>query len=332
LKRAGLLLLALLGASLSSSPVRAEEAGDARAHFDRALAASKEQRFTDALDEFEAAYAAAPDYRVLYNIGRVSIVLGKHVRALEALEQYLREGAETLPEDRRAEVSRLVADERLKVATLVVETAAGADVRVDGRLAGAAPLPGPLRLVAGSHTLEALIAGRPPLLRELELTGGTTTTVALTFPPSPPAAVPSPAAPTHGLEARREDDSQQQAAARARVAGYTVGAVGLVAMAAGAVLAFQGMVAADDARARLVEAATPPPPALPDPQKYDAAKIDYDDARTRNRVGWAMVGVGGVAVLAGTALVIAFGRARPVAGVGVTGVASANGLGLEARW
>jgi tetratricopeptide (TPR) repeat protein len=316
LNRAGLLLLALVGALVA--PGRAGAATDARVHFDRALAASNEQRFTDALDEFEAAYAAEPDFRVLYNIGRVSIVLGKHVRALDALEQYLREGGANLPEDRRAEVSQLISDERLKVATLVVETTAGADVRVDGRLAGT----GPLRVLAGSHTLEALVAGRPPLLREVELVGGTSTTIALIHPP----AAPAPAA--LGPEARREDAAEQQTAARARTAGYTVGAVGLVAMAAGAVLAFQGMFAADDARARLVEAAMPAPPATPDFEKYDAAKIDYDDARTRNRIGWTIVGVGAVAAVAGTALVIAFGHKRS----GVTAVANTHGFGLGATW
>jgi hypothetical protein len=94
------------------------------------------------------------------------------------------------------------------------------------------------------------------------------------------------------------------------------------------VLAFQGMFAADDARARLVEAAMPAPPATPDFEKYDAAKIDYDDARTRNRIGWTIVGVGAVAAVAGTALVIAFGHKRS----GVTAVANTHGIGLGATW
>jgi hypothetical protein len=311
------------------TPPRAARAQDAkaaaRAHFDRALAASNEQRFDDAAREFEEAYALAPDFKVLYNIGRVSALLGRPLRAVEAFEGYLAQGGDRVGAERRAEVQRLIDEQLPRLAALGVATKEGADVRVDGRLVGRAPLAGRLRLAAGPHTIEALLADRPPVLREVTLAGGSTTDLTLAFPAT--AAAPAATAPLE-LELSADPRPSPPAHRARRLAGFVAGGLGLVALAAGTALAYSGATDANAARTRLVAAAMPAPPAMPDVVKYDEAKIEYDDARTKNQLGWAMAGVGGLAVVAGAALILW----SPAAASSTHVVASRQTFGLGVTW
>lgn len=322
-----LLLAVCAGVALGPRAARAQNAeaakAQARAHFDRALAASNEQRFDDAAREFEEAYALAPDFKVLYNIGRVSALMGRPLRAVEAFEGYLAQGGERVTEERRGEVQRLIDDQLPKLAMLGVEAPAGADVRVDGALVGQAPLPQRIRLVAGPHTVQALSAGHPPLLRELTLTGASTTDVVLA-----PPATPGPSMPEITLKLERPDDAPPPSHRGRRLAGYVTGGVGVLALVAGAVLAYQGALDANDAKASLIAAANPAPPGMPDVAKYDAARISYDDAKAKNQLGWAVAGVGGLAVLAGAALVLLSPSSATTPHV----VAGRDTLGLGGRW
>jgi hypothetical protein len=328
------LLLALCGAVVGApraAHAQAAQVDDAKArarvHFDRALAASNDQRYDDAAREFEEAYALAPDFKVLYNIGRVCVVLGRPVRAVEAFEAYLAEGGPRISDERREEVRRLIDSQRPKLASLGVETQAGAEIRVDGRLVGRAPLPQRLLLTAGAHTVEALSADRPPILREVTLAGDSTTDLTLAFPaPAAPAAPAAAPRATLTLDPAGAPDATPHRARR--IAGYVTGGVGLLAMVAGATLAYQGAVDANNAKGRLVDAAMPAPPAMPDLAKYDAAKISYDDAKTKNELGWATAAVGGVALGVGVALIITSSSPSSAPHV----VASRDTLGLAGTW
>lgn len=327
-RRGPLLLLVLCGASLVVASPRGARAQDAktaaRAHFDRGLAASNEQRLDDAAREFEEAYALAPDFKVLFNIGRVSALLGRPLRAVEAFEGYLAQGGDRVSEERHAEVQRLIDEQLPKLATLGVTTKEGADVRVDGRLVGRAPLARRVRLAAGAHTIEALLDDRPPVLREVTLAGGSTTDVTLAFPL---AASPAATASTSSLGLEQTPEAAPRPRTR-RIAGFIAGGLGLVALVAGTALAYSGATDANAARTRLVAAAMPPPPEMPDVAKYDDARIAYDDARTKNQLGWAMAGVGGLAVAAGAALILW----SPSAASSTRVVAGRDAIGLDVRW
>jgi hypothetical protein len=86
--------------------------------------------------------------------------------------------------------------------------------------------------------------------------------------------------------------------------GYGVAGAGLVATIVGSVLAYGAAKDANSQRARLVEAAMPESPGTPDVMKYDIAKLAYDDAKTRNQLGWALVGVGAAALVGGVTLAV----------------------------
>jgi tetratricopeptide (TPR) repeat protein len=280
----------------------AESKASARAHFDKGLAASTDQRFGEAVVEFERAFELWPDFRVLYNIGNVRVALGRFTEAVDAYQAYLDKGAAEIPEARQREVRDAIAAQQAHVATITVHAAVdGAEIRLDGRLVGLSPLPAPVRVNEGKHTLEALLPGRPTQLRELDLPGASALEVTLEDPGPPKLAAPppAPAAPRLVDEPRSRPPTSHR-----RAIGVGVAAVGLVAAVVGGVLAYEGASDANAARARLVDAAMPASGAPADVMKYDAAKISYDDAKTRNQLGWALVGFGAAALVGGGALAL----------------------------
>jgi hypothetical protein len=240
---------------------------------------------------------------VLYNIGKVRVALGRFAEAVDAFEAYLDKGGDQIPEARRQEVRDAIAAQQEHVATIAVRVSAdGAEVRIDGRLVGVSPLAAPVRVTEGPHTVEALLPGRPGRLRELDLPGASALEVTLDLAPAPRLEAPAPAARAPALV----DPSPREPPRRRRTVGYVVAGAGLVATVAGAVLAYGGAQDANAARARLVDAATPAV-GMPDVAKYDAAKLTFDDAVTRNQLGWALVGFGAAALAAGGALAVFWG-------------------------
>ncbi|MDB4982336.1 MAG: uncharacterized protein JWM82_3088, partial [Myxococcales bacterium] len=324
---------ALLVMLAPSARAQADAAKDAaHEHFDRGLAASNAQRLGEAADEFQRAYDSWPDYKVLYNIGRVRLALGQPVEVVDAFEAYLAKGGAEITEERRSEVRKEIEAQRSLIATISVRASVdGADLRLDGRLIGHSPLPGPVRVAAGTHAVEALLADRPTQLRELELTGGAAVEVVLTFPPPPVLAAPVSAtacAPAPSLL-----DEPPRGRRAFRTTGYVVGGVGAAVLLAGVAVALESALAANDAKARLVTASMPAPPGRPDVAQYDAAKRTYDDAKTRNQLGWSLAGLGGAALLGASALVLLSPNAMPSArGVVTQVVAQPAGVALQGTW
>jgi tetratricopeptide (TPR) repeat protein len=87
-------------ATATASRRRAEE------HHRRGLELYDDGALDRALDEFELAYSASHNHQVLFNIGQLHYRLGDAARARQALERFLLEGGERVPEARREEVAR----------------------------------------------------------------------------------------------------------------------------------------------------------------------------------------------------------------------------------
>ncbi|MCC7537237.1 MAG: PEGA domain-containing protein [Deltaproteobacteria bacterium] len=159
----------------------------ARAHFRRGLELVDERRFDAALAEFERAYRLRPAYQVLYNLGVVHDALEHTVEAVDAFEQYLREGGDRIAPARRAEVEATLTARRRLVARLVVRVNVdGAIVAVDGRDVGRSPLGAAIRLTAGAHVLSVTHPGHEPEQRALRLAGDIEETVAIDLRPVAP--------------------------------------------------------------------------------------------------------------------------------------------------
>lgn len=125
-----------------------------------------------ALIEFERAYSYVPDFRVLYNIGQVSIQLSKYAKAALALRQYLSEGGDKVPAARIAAVQSDLAMLEGRIAHLTVKSnVEGADVLLDDVLLGKTPMVSPALIDAGEHRVAVQKSGYQPRTEPLVLAG-----------------------------------------------------------------------------------------------------------------------------------------------------------------
>jgi tetratricopeptide (TPR) repeat protein len=304
--------------------------GAAREHFQKGLAAFADQRFAEAAEEFDEAYKLSPAFKLLYNIGLVDVALGRSVEAVDAFDRYLKQGASAIPIDRRREVNEEIEKQLARIGTVSIRTfPEGAEIRIDGVLIGRTPLPKPLRVNVGRHTVEAILAGHSTQTREIAISGKAENAIEMTLgaipvpapsgpaipveptlsappPVSPPVVekviVEAPAAPSGASEkapVERESPSPQSSPASSigwqRIAGIVVIAAGLVTATYGGIDAYHGSSQASDASNRLANATTD--------QQYDADLPDFNAGKSLNQRGWIIAGVGAAIFVGGIVLI-----------------------------
>jgi PEGA domain-containing protein len=157
----------------------------ARAHFKDGLDEAQNGDLTAALSAFEAAYAAQPNFSVLYNIGRARAGIGDHVAAIDAFERYLTEGGSRVDESRKAEVRSLLEASRRQVGSIkiIVAQADAARIWLDGKELRQEELAAPIRLSIGTHGLLSSFRGSAPISRTVNVQSSTVTEIALAAAP-----------------------------------------------------------------------------------------------------------------------------------------------------
>lgn len=183
----------------SPSPELKKKAMD---HFETGLKLYEDGEFSLALIEFDRAYSYVPDYRVLYNIGQVSIQLGRYARAADALSQYLEQGGPSIAPARVEAVKTDLAMLEGRTAHLRVDCrVTGAEVLMDDVRIATTPFEAPLLVDAGEHRLTVQKPGYLPRTERLVLAGRDDHTVrvdlvevvaSLTPQKQPPAVVSVP--------------------------------------------------------------------------------------------------------------------------------------------
>jgi tetratricopeptide (TPR) repeat protein len=181
------------------------EAGD---RHERAFKLYDEGAYDAALSELKRAYELAPTFRILYNLGVMSLAVHDHAGAMQYFESYLEEGAAAVSSDVREQVAETLRELALRVAMVTIQVnVAGAQVLIDDRPVGTAPLESALRLNAGSRRFSAHADGWLPDSKVLSLAGGDRARIALELkdPQTPLAPVhqqkPSRSLPWVGLGA-----------------------------------------------------------------------------------------------------------------------------------
>jgi hypothetical protein len=158
-----------------SANVGAENADSkkkAKEHFATGLKFYEDGDFALALIEFERAYSYVPDYRVLFNIGQVSIQLARYAHASQALQQYLTSGGNQLPKARIADVQKDLAMLENRTARLSVKcNVDGADVYLDDALLGKTPITEAILVDAGEHRVLVQMPGYQSRTEPLTLAG-----------------------------------------------------------------------------------------------------------------------------------------------------------------
>jgi tetratricopeptide (TPR) repeat protein len=319
----------------------------ARAHFEKGVSAFADRRFAEAAEEFETAYRISPAFVVLYNIGQVSVALGRSVEALDAFDKYLRQGASSISAERRQEVLAEIEKQRARIGTIAVRTfPEGAAIRLDGIVVGKTPLPAPLRVTAGRHSIEALLPKHNPESRELTVEGRANLALELTLeaiatppvaeptpPPAPrePAAerpfvyiAPAPAAPPPALVERpAERPAPTSSVSIQRIAGIVLLVGGLTTATIGGITAYRGSNQANEARDRLMVLMG---------DEWDAAKVDYDAGKSRIQRGWIIAGVGTAVAIGGVVLMATVPERSTSVSLAPWWNAGKGGLAMNVAW
>lgn len=315
----------------------------AQEHYQRGVAAFKANRFGEAASEFRAAYQTLPEYAVLYNIGQVDVALGDAVSAVDAFEKYLEAGGDRLPKERRQAVQIEIEKQRARIGTTLLHVQPeGAEIRVDGKLVGTAPLSKPLRLTAGKRDIVVIASGYDAWVRELEVVPKSQVELeiklnrvgdAIGKSPTPVNTPPTPASPAASNQASAtpvmlpaptplKAESGTSTHDTQRTLGYVVGAAGIAAVGTGVVLAVTSASQANTAKNRMSSAQTG--------SEWDSAKADYDSDKSRNKLGWTVLGLGTAALAGGLALIATAPAARSQTAWTLAPWKTANGGGVTA--
>jgi len=213
-----------IDAAAQDSTNTAQEAGK---HFERGVTLYGETDYSGALVEFKRAYALSPNSTVLYNVGETQYQLQDYASALVTFTRYL---AEAPPRDgHRTAVENDLEVLRTRVGHLsVVTVPPGADVSVDDQPAGKTPLDSGLLVSVGHRKVTALLPGRAPATRFVDVAADDNLSVTLQLPAIGPDAKPAWLAPDQPAGGERRGASRT---------GGTLRAMGWVAtglLAAGA--------------------------------------------------------------------------------------------------
>jgi tetratricopeptide (TPR) repeat protein len=186
----------------ASSAATANDVEVARVHFKNGVDSYRDGDLSTALIEFKRAYAAAKNYRLLFNLGQVSDELRDYTEAERYFREYLREGGDEIDAARRQDVQATLTKVTGRIAALVLTTnATGATFYVDDAAVGDAPVRDPVRVSAGRRRVSATLAGRPRVTEMVDAAGGETVVVHLEFPPALANSPSVPAPPTTDVTA-----------------------------------------------------------------------------------------------------------------------------------
>jgi hypothetical protein len=163
-----------------------------------------------ALEQFNAAYAAYASPKLMFNIGQANRDLRRPVEALEAFERFL-VGTADAPPEMIADARKSVAQLQEKLGRIRIDCeVAGAEVSVDGKSVGLAPLPDPIWATPGRHQVTAKHASTAPALEDVAVTAGSVSTVTMRMPSlAAPVAVAPKTAPGFDVHATQPSSTSE---------------------------------------------------------------------------------------------------------------------------
>jgi hypothetical protein len=193
-------LLVSLAPLASSAPARAQGSTEdpttamARARFREGVEFYDKGAYEQARVSFLQAYALKRHPAVLLNLAWSSLKSGHALEADRYFKQFLAEGKE-ITEKQRADASDGLAQAHARLGRIDVFAAAGTEVTIDGERVGSAPLPEPVVVEAGAHTVKFKAQDGTTDVQSITALGGEKTVARFKLPSTAPAAV-TPATPS----------------------------------------------------------------------------------------------------------------------------------------
>ncbi len=287
-------VLLLLACCTFANIAKADDAEvrNAQTRFDEGKALAAKGQYDEPSINFVQAYAVLKSPDALYNPAYTESRSKHPVEAMQHFRKLLREPA--VPADLSERVKKLMGDLEKTLAHVTVHAPDGADVSVDGVVAGRAPLADPVDVPPGSHTFGIALNGKA-VARDLTAKEGESQDIALAFPDAKGPDNSGPINPP-------PDQTPKPTATRWIVGGSLIG-LGAVGAAVGIGFLVDSAGASSDAdriRAQLGAGTCPTtdPPACMTLQSL-RSRHDSDIA-----VGGVFVGVGAAALLGGVATLL----------------------------
>jgi hypothetical protein len=198
---AGLSLCALApGRALAQDDATVEEA---RARFREGVQFYDEHQYDKARLAFKQAYYLKPHPSVLLNWAQSELRSGHPDDAANHFAEYLRGNPEASDaEKEETEVGFSAAKSKVSEVTINVDLS-GAQIKLDGVDKGAAPLPGPIYVMPGSHKVEAR-SGDKVASRTFNANAGQTMNANLSLAKASAAPTPAPS-PAEGAEQEEQE-------------------------------------------------------------------------------------------------------------------------------
>jgi hypothetical protein len=188
-----------------ADPASVEEA---RHRFQRGVELYREGSFDAALAEFNKAYQLAPNYRVLYNLAQVQTERHDYIAAVKMLEQYLKQGANEIPPERREQVEQELRALKGRVSELVVSTnVQGAELLVDGASMGELPAKEPIVVNSGVRRLMVRKTGYTTTSRSVTIAGGEAVRLEFELTKDPAAATSGGQLLPYDFKSQQVDDT-----------------------------------------------------------------------------------------------------------------------------
>jgi len=139
--------------------------------------------YAAALDKFTAAYKIFPSPKLWFNIGQANRDLGRPVEAVAAFDRFL-DNAGDAPPETLAEARRSAAELKTKLGRIEVTCATdGAEITVDGKQVGSAPLGQMIWTTPGRHQVAVQAQGFSPAIEDVVVTAGMAVGVSIALRP-----------------------------------------------------------------------------------------------------------------------------------------------------
>ncbi len=191
----GLAVVAMCLGFAASAAAQSDSRDLARSHFERGMSLVQEERWEDALREFNESLRLYPTQTALFNRALCFGITGRPADGVRALDEYLQRYGATVTPDQRAEAEseRARLRERIGSVNLQISGVTTAQVLLDGEPAGQAPLRGPLYVNPGRHNITINAENFDPISRWVNVEAGATVALVVAMVRSGPAAAPPPA-------------------------------------------------------------------------------------------------------------------------------------------